>query len=250
MENSPLETERREGMVNSSFGRLIGALVAPGKTFRSIAERPTWLVAFLVLMFVPLVPGIVAKPKIDWEEVARAQIERSGVEIPREQMEQQVEMTKKIGPFFIYFAPLFMTFGVFLFTLVFWGAFTLAGGEAGFKRTLAVTCHGLMPLVVASLLSVPVILGMDTIPPEVLEQGSYLKSSLATFAPDDANIALMSFLSKIDAFTIWSLVLFAIGFTHSAKVKQKTAAITVGLLWLLWVGITVGLASLPMLFKR
>ncbi len=27
---------------DSSFGRLIGALVSPGKTFQSIAGRPTW----------------------------------------------------------------------------------------------------------------------------------------------------------------------------------------------------------------
>jgi hypothetical protein len=236
-------------MESSSFGRLIGVLVAPGKTFRSIAERPTWLVAFLVLVFLPLVPGIVAKPKIDWEQVARNQIERSGMEVPREQMEQQVEMTKKIGPFFIYFAPVFIMIGIFLFSLVFWGAFTLAGGEAGFKRSLAVVCHGMMPMVVSALLSVPVILGMDTIPPEVLEQGSYLKSSLAAFAPEDANVAQVTLLSKIDVLTIWSLVLFAIGFTHAAKVKQRTAAITVGLLWLLWVAVTVGLASLPMLFR-
>jgi hypothetical protein len=235
-------------MENSSFGRLIGVLVAPGKTFRSIAERPTWLVAFVVLVLCPLLPGIVAQPKIDWEEVARNQIERSGVDIPRQQMEQQIEVTAKIGPFFLYAAPIFFGMAVLVFALVFWGAFTLAGGEVGFKRSLAVVSHGMMPMVVGALLSVPVILGMDTIPPEVLEQGSYLKSSLATFAPEDANVALVALLSKIDVFTIWNLVLFVIGFTHAAKVKPRTAAITVGLLWLLYVAVSVGLAALPMLF--
>ena len=39
-------------MENSSFGRLIGVLVSPGKTFRSIAERPTWGVALVVFMLV------------------------------------------------------------------------------------------------------------------------------------------------------------------------------------------------------
>ena len=57
--------------MDSSFARLIGALAAPVKTFRSIAERPTWLVAFLVVMLSPLLPGILAVPKIDWEEVAK-----------------------------------------------------------------------------------------------------------------------------------------------------------------------------------
>ncbi len=64
-------------MENSSFGRLIGVLVSPLKTFASIAERPTWLVAFLVVALAPAIPGFLAVPKVDWEEVARTQIENS-----------------------------------------------------------------------------------------------------------------------------------------------------------------------------
>jgi hypothetical protein len=37
---------------DSGFGRLIGVLVSPGKTFESIARRPTWLVPLLVLVAV------------------------------------------------------------------------------------------------------------------------------------------------------------------------------------------------------
>ena len=50
-------------MEDSSFGRLIGVLVSPGKTFRSIAERPAWLVPFLVLM----VLSLVAKSMLAWQ---------------------------------------------------------------------------------------------------------------------------------------------------------------------------------------
>ena len=229
-------------MENSPFGRLIGVLVAPHKTFRSIAERPTWLVAFLVLVLAPLLPGIVAKPKIDWEEVARHQIERSGVDVPREQMEQQIEITAKIGPFFIYAAPFFMAVGLLLFALVFWGAFTLAGGEPGFQRSLAVTTHAMLPMVVAALLSVPVILGNEHHSAEVLEQGGYLKSSLAAFAPGDG-IILVTLLQDR---RLHHLEPGAAGhrLNYAAKVKAKTAAIVVGLLWLVWVVVSVGLASL------
>ena len=34
---------------DSSAGRLIGVLVSPVKTFQSIAARPTWAVALIVL---------------------------------------------------------------------------------------------------------------------------------------------------------------------------------------------------------
>ena len=36
-------------MEDSSFGRLLGVFVAPGKTFRSLAARPTWALPLLVL---------------------------------------------------------------------------------------------------------------------------------------------------------------------------------------------------------
>ena len=58
-------------MENSSFSRFIDVLVSPVKTFASIAARPTWLVAFLVVAIVPAISGFLVVPKIDWREVAR-----------------------------------------------------------------------------------------------------------------------------------------------------------------------------------
>ncbi len=233
-------------MENSAFGRLIGALVAPGKTFRSIAERPTWVVAFLVVALSPLAPGLIAAHKMDWEGIIKTQLERADVQLPQDQIDQRVEMMEKIGPVFTYVAPLFLAVFILVCGLAFWGAFTLAGGELGFKRSLAVTSHGMLPLAVSSLLSVPIALGLEKVGAEVAEQGSYLKSNLAAFAPEGANAVVISLLAHVDVFTIWSVVLLAIGFVFAAKVKSSTSAITVTLLWLLYVGIAVGFAALGM----
>src|SRR4029079_19485798 len=141
-------------MENSSFGRLIGVIVSPGKTFRSICERPTWLVAFLVVVLSPVIPTIIAMPKMDWEGITKAQMERMDVQLPQDQMEKRIEMTEKIGPFFASLAPVFFAIGLLLFALVFWGAFTLAGGELGFKRSLAVVSHGMVAGVVSAILRI------------------------------------------------------------------------------------------------
>ena len=234
-------------MESTAFGRLIGALVAPGKTFRSIAERPTWAVAFLVVCLTPLVPGLLAGPKIDWEDVVRTQLERSDVELPREQLEQAVATWEKLGPALTYLGPVMIAVALLLFTVVLWGTFTLAGGQPGFKRSLAVVSHAMLPLAVASLLSIPVVLSLDQVGAEQLESGSYLQSSLATFAPEDAGPVLIALLSKFDVFSIWTVVLLAIGFRHAAGVSGRTAAITVAVLWLVWIGVSVGLAALGQL---
>ena len=234
-------------MENSSFGRLIGVIVAPGKTFRSIAERPTWLVAFLVVILSPVIPAIIAMPKMDWEGITKSQLERADVQLPQDQLEKRIEITEKVGPYFAYAAPVFFAIGLLLFALTFWGAFTLAGGELGFKRSLAVVSHGMVPVVVSTILSIPIILGIDKIGADVAEQGSYLKSNLAAFAPEGANAVMLNLLSHLDVFSLWTLVLLIIGFAACAKVKQSTSAITVILLWLVYVGIGVGFAALGMM---
>jgi hypothetical protein len=229
---------------NSSFGRLIGVLVAPAKTFRSIAARPTWLVAFLVVMWTPLIPGLMAAKKMDWEGIIKGQLERMDVQIPQEQVEQRVEMMEKIGPYLTFVSPFFIAAFLLVSALVFWGAFTLAGGEVGFVRSLAVMSHGMMTLVVSSLLSIPIVLGLDKIGAEVAAQGGALKSNLAAFAPEDTGPVLINFLSHIDAFSIWSLVLLTLGYAYAAKVKKSTSATIVVAGWLLYVGISVGFAAL------
>jgi hypothetical protein len=235
-------------MENSTFGRLLGALVSPVATFRSLAERPTWLAALLAVCLSGVVAGIIAGPKIDWEDVVRTQMERSGQDVPAAQIEQGIAMWEKIGPFLVYIGPFMMAFALLVFALVFWGSFTLVGGQLGFKRSLAVVSHGMMPWVVSALLSIPVVMSADRIGGEQLESGSYLQSSLAALASEDAGPVLIALLSKLDVFTLWSVVLLAIGYRFAAKVPPRTAALTVGLLWAVYVCINVGFAALGAAF--
>jgi hypothetical protein len=236
-------------MESSAFGRLIGALVSPVATFRSLAERPTWLPPMLVVCLIGLVPGIMANPKIDWEDVVRLQMERSGQEVPAAQLDQAVEMWEKIGPFFTYFGPLMLAVAILVFSLVFWGAFTLAGGQPGFKRSLAVVSHAMMPLAVSALLAIPVVASVDRIGGEQLQSGSLVQSSAAALASEDAGPVLIALLSKLDVFTLWTVVLTAIGFRFAAGVAPRTAAITSGLLWAVYVAVNVGLAALGAMFS-
>jgi hypothetical protein len=234
-------------MENSAFGRLLGVLVAPLKTFASIAERPTWLAAFLVLALAPAIPTFLVVPKVDWEEVTRTQLESNPqtAELSREQMDEAVARGAKFAPFFAYAAPGFVAVGLLLLGLVCWGIFNLAGGQASFPRSMAVVSHGFMPVVVSSLLAIPVILGVDKIEIEDLKADTLIKSNLAVFAPEGASAAMLKLLSKIDVFSIWALVLLILGFSQVTKVKRGVAAAVVLLLWaIFWVGMPVGLAAL------
>ena len=63
-------------MQESSFGRLVGVLISPGKTFEAIAARPTWVVAMVVLVIVGVSVGTLMSGKIDYEDVIRQSLEQ------------------------------------------------------------------------------------------------------------------------------------------------------------------------------
>ena len=227
-------------MHESAFGRLVSVLIAPGKTFRSIAERPTWGVALVVLLVLTVGTTLLFFQKLDFEDMIRQQMAEQGRELPPEAagsmgMMRGCAMGAALG------FPVIFYFGV---PLLFWGAFTLLGGTLNYKTSLATALHAMMPAAVGALLSIPVLLGRAEVTAEEAQAGSVLASNLAQFAPDGASPMLIALLASFDVFTIWMVVLLIIGYHIAAKVsKGKAAAVVLGLR-LVAILLKVGMAAL------
>ena len=58
---------------DSSFGRLFGVLFSPGKTFRSIAGRPTWGVALVVLVLSAALVALISGKRTDYRDMITQQ---------------------------------------------------------------------------------------------------------------------------------------------------------------------------------
>jgi hypothetical protein len=231
-------------MESSSFGRLIGVLVSPGKTFRSIAERPTWGVAMLVILLVVAFVWYLAGLRTDYRDVMQQSIEQSGREVPAAQIDQQVEVMEKAGPAINavtrpVFTALLMLFSAFLSWLV----FKLVGSDFTYRSALAVTLHASMPYVIGQLLGLPVILSRASLGFDDLKTGTFLQSNLAFLAPPDAPTWQFAALASLDFFAIWGLVLSIIGYRAVSRLSTQAVAITIIVLWLVFVGIGVGLAA-------
>lgn len=227
-------------MHESAFGRLVSVLIAPGKTFRSIAERPTWGVALIVLLVLTVGTTVLFFQKLDFEELVRQQMAEQGRELPPEAagsmgMMRGCAMGAALG------FPVLFYFGV---PLLFWGAFTLLGGTINYKTSLAVALHAMMPAAVGALLSIPVLLGRAEIGFEEAQAGSVLASNLAHFAPDGASPMLIALLASFDVFTIWMVILLILGYHVAAKVSKAKAAATILGLWLVAILLKVGMAAL------
>lgn len=232
-------------MEQSSFGRLVGVLVSPGKTFEAIAEKPTWVAPLVVLIVFGLLTSVMISGKMDWAEITRDSIEARGQEIPEDQLETIIDFQEKAGPIFMYGGTLLGQPAVFLLiALVFMVLFKMLGGELTFMKSFSVVLHSMMPRAVLALLSIPVILGKSEFGFEQLKTGSVLTSNLGAFAPEDTGTAMLALLSSIDAFTIWALVLLVIGFSAVARVSKGAAAGGVFGLWVVYVLGKVGLSAL------
>ncbi len=231
-------------MEDHSLGRVVSVLISPVKTFQSIAERPTWLVALLVLIAASVVSMLVAMPKIDWQESIREEVERSGREVPAAQLETQVDVMEKFGSTMIWVTVAVSPWIIYpLMAAIFLGLFRVLGSELSFKASLAVTVHGFMPWLVATLLGIPVMLGAGDITTTQLKDG-VLMSHLGVLAGEDAGAALIAFLSSLDFFSVWAMILFAIGYSTCAKVSQTKAAVCVVGVWAVYVAGKVGLTAL------
>lgn len=223
-------------MEESAFGRLASVLFAPTKTFESIVRRPTWVVALVVFVLLALAVTAVVTPRLDIGEVMRASMEESGREVDAEQLESMTAFMEKFQwPMAIGSALIFQPAMYFLLALIFWVTFKVLGGELGYKTSLAVTLHGLVPGAVAALLSIPVVLGSESLDYETVKSGSLLASNAAVFAPEDAGPALTSVLGSLDVFSLWTMALLVIGYRLAAKVTRGTAIGAVVGLWLVYV---------------
>jgi hypothetical protein len=230
-------------MHDSSFGRLLGALVAPGKTFRSIAERPTWLPPLLLLLTLGTAAGYMLQQRVDQEEMVRYQMSQFGMEVSEDQMQQAVERAEKQGPVGLIVAPFISAIVFLIVALVFWVAFKLIGSEMDFRSSLATTVHAMLPAAVSLILTILVLLGRSAVTPEEMMGGGILASSAALFAPDEASRVVKSLLGSLDVFSIWTLLLLVIGYSVVAKVSRKSAAITVVVVWLVYVLGKAGFAA-------
>ena len=225
-------------MNDSSFGRLVGVLVSPGATFRSIAQRPTWAVAMVVLIGLILVMTVLMFQRVDFAEMMRQQMAERGQPVPEEMENAGGGM---VGCYAAAGAVAWVA-GLLILSAIFL-VFNLFGGQLRYVTSLSVLLHAMMPFAVSTLLGIPVILSREAISMEEVQQGGLLPSSLGILAPEDASPRLLALLTSFEFFTFWTLILLIIGYQIAARVSRTTATVTVLVLWALTVLLRVGLAG-------
>jgi len=232
-------------MNDSSLQRIPGVFVAPGATFASVARRPTWLAPLLCVLATGVVLSLVMTTRLDYSEVIRSAVEQRGVTLTDQQIDQQVAMMNRFGWVFGLLGVLiFQPVGFLVTAFVFWLLFKLQTSEMDYRTSLAVTLHGLLPLALASLLTLFVVLRRDSISLEELQGGRVLLSNLGALAPEGSGKLVRAALARLDFFSVWIFVLYGIGFRAASGLRRGAVTATVAGAWIAWYLMKVGWTAL------
>ncbi|MDM7924883.1 MAG: Yip1 family protein [bacterium] len=220
------------------FEKLAGIFISPRETFEALDRKPTWLIPFLIVVAVVLVMTMLTRDISMQDMLARFEAS----DMPQEQIDRIVEQSQGPGRYFqMIGVPVFMiaVWCLFAGILLFTGN-TLLGGKSTFKKMLSMVSWSSLIGVVSAAVHTALIVTKGT------TQG--VTTSLALLLADPEPGAKPSFLfrllSKFDVFTIWEMVLWAIGTSVLYRFSMKKSAGMVAALWVLWVIISVSLGGL------
>ncbi|MDX1582036.1 MAG: Yip1 family protein [Thermoanaerobaculia bacterium] len=227
------------------FARLFGVLVSPGATFESIARRPDWLVPLIVWILVSIGATMVLTPRLDYEPMYRSLLERNPQLTEQEKEEQLDEMLESAttGRKWGMYAPLLTVPLMFLVMGgIFWGSLRAFGAENTFRESFAVSIYAFTPQLIKSIITAAIAATRTEIDPRTVN--ALLKSNLGAFTSPIEEPVIFAVLSSVDFFTIWTIILFAIGLSAISGFSKTRLAVMVVVFYLVVVVVKVGLAVL------
>jgi len=208
--------------------RVIDTFFAPGKTFTDLRRSASWWAPFLIIAIVSLLFVYVVDQKVGFRKVVdnliqlqpkqADRIDRMPADQREKVMQQQVTVTKFIS----YVVPviallIYAVFAALLYATLKFGA----SAELKYKTLFALIVYARLPLVLGPLLAILSLLA------GVSRDGFDLRNPVATnlgyFIGPDGSPVLRALLTPLDVFSLWTLILTAIGITCISKVKRGTA---------------------------
>lgn len=217
--------------------RVFGVFYEPGKVFADVAERPRWLVPIILAILFGLSLTYAISSHIGWEMTIRQTLANNPrvAEMPADQREKAVATGAKFASIAGWVGAVV---GPPFFTLIIAGILTgifngLVGTELKFKQMFAISAYAFLVRGVYSLL---LILIMYLKPPEEFNIAVSPFSPAAYMSRQDNPKWLMSLAGSLDLFTLWTIVVLAIGFAAAAKKLSFSKSLTtIGIPWLIWV---------------
>jgi Yip1 domain len=226
----------------SFLGRFLGVFISPGETFADVARRPDFIAPLIILLVcsVAVTESVVAH--IGMERILRIALEQRGQQLTPEQFQRALGIQTVIvhisGVLALPIVLLVLAgLGLLIVNVMF-------GSQVSFLKAFSVTCYASLVHVVEYAMGLAMVFLGDA---EHFNVNGFIPSNPGFFLnPLETSKVVMALASSVDLFTFWSLALLGMGFSAATDRKVSTGKIILVLLglWVVWVGIKVGLAAL------
>jgi hypothetical protein len=212
----------------SEPARVLNTFFAPRKTFTDLRRSASWWLPFLISAIVSTIFVYVGDQKVGFRKIAEntlqtqpkqaAQLEQLPPDQREAQMRGRTVGTKWISYFFFLFIlALHAIIAGLLFATLKFGL----SADVKYKTMFAVVMFASLPGLLKALLAIlSLVAGASA---DSFTFANPIATNPGYFVDPAAHPILYSFLTSFDVFTIWTLVLTAIGLTCITKIKSGTA---------------------------
>lgn len=234
----------------SQIQRITNTFAAPSKTFEDIKRgHLSWWMPFIITILASYVLFTAITLKVGWGQVAdnvlRAdeKTQEKLASAPPEARATALKYTQYSIEGGFAAAPLIVLVVTALGSLGLWGTINFVfGGKATYGSIFAVWMFADLPRIFKSLLGAVAIFAGGA--PESFNLQNFAPTSVGAFlSQQETPKALYVLASWLDATTIWSLVVLAIGTAIVARVKRNSGYFAVFGWWVLFLLISAGWAA-------
>ena len=232
----------------SEVGRITGIFWEPKPVFQDLAAKPRFWVPLILMTLLTVIFMVSYSRVVGWDSMIRRQLESNSrvQQLPAEQRERLIQQnTAFAAPFAYAGAVVAVTVGSLAIAGVLLGMMNLLGGaKLKYKQAFSITVYSSLPSALAAILSMVVMFSKN---PEDFDLRSPLPLNLGAFlSGPETGAAVKSLATSINLFTIWIILLMALGFSTAAgkKLSYGKALTLILVPWVVWVLIQAGLAGL------
>jgi hypothetical protein len=231
----------------AAIGSLFGIFYEPVRIFESFRQRPRFLLAGILIALAVTVSNALIFQRLGFENILRAQLERSATHLTPEQREGVVEMQAR---------PIIRTMGVaspiisLFVSFAAGGALYLLGVMAigatvGYRQALAVWVFSAFPAEILTVVGNIAILFLKSPNDFDLARSAngLLHANLGVFMDAAAHPVLTTAVSSIDLLSIYALVLAILGLHKVARISPAKAAAVAGSFWVIGCLLKIGVSA-------
>jgi hypothetical protein len=226
--------------------RLMAVFFSPKAAFNDVVARPGWILPTVLLCICSLAVIFVFTQRVGWHNFMEKKIAESSrtQNMSAEDKEKIVESQAKYAPMFGYIiGPVGIIVSIVVLAALGLGVFNLtAGAQLKFKTCMAIVAYAWVPFLLAYLLAILVIFLK---PPDMVDLENLVASNAGSFLSSDSPKWLLTLLGALDLFSIWSILLLALGFStaNPRKISFGRALTVWIILWVIFIAIKVGWAA-------